>query len=111
MSLATMRSVLRAAALYNLLWGGWVVLFPQHYFLLTGMEPANYPAIWQGTGMIVGVYGLGYWWASCEPRVHWPIVAVGLLGKISDIFTISFNNFENRLLILHAKTHGNLSAT
>lgn len=82
MSLATMRTVLRAAALYNLLWGGWVVLFPQHYFLLTGMEPANYPAIWQGTGMIVGVYGLGYWWASCEPRVHWPIVAVGLLGKI-----------------------------
>ncbi len=77
-----MRFTLQAAALYNLAWGGWVVLFPQHYFQLTGMEPVNHPAIWQGTGMIVGVYGLGYWWASRQPLVHWPIVAVGLLGKI-----------------------------
>jgi ligand-binding SRPBCC domain-containing protein len=32
--------------------------------------------------MIVGVYGIGYIIAASEPETHWPIVLVGLLGKI-----------------------------
>ena len=32
--------------------------------------------------MIVGVYGLGYRLAADDPYRHWPIVLVGLLGKI-----------------------------
>jgi small multidrug resistance pump len=77
-----MTRVLQAAAVYNLLWGAWVGLFPQHFFQLTGMDPLNHPMIWQGMGMVIGVYGLGYWWASYNPVRHWPIVAVGFLGKI-----------------------------
>ena len=77
-----MSYVLKAAAFYNILWGAWVVLFPSHFFELTGMEELNHPMIWQGMGMVIGVYGLGYWWASYAPLVHWPIVAVGLLGKL-----------------------------
>ena len=46
------------------------------------MEPLNHNTIWQGMGMVIGVYGLGYWWASYDPIRHWPIVAVGFLGKI-----------------------------
>ena len=33
-------------------------------------------------GMIVGVYGVGYWVAAANPMVHWPIVLVGFLGKV-----------------------------
>jgi hypothetical protein len=33
-------------------------------------------------GMVIGVYGLGYYWSSFNPVKHWPIVAVGFLGKI-----------------------------
>jgi hypothetical protein len=77
-----MQLTLRLAAVYNILWGAWVVLFPQHFFDLTGMEPINHPMVWQGMGMVIGVYGLGYWWASYDPIHHWPIVAVGFLGKI-----------------------------
>ena len=33
-------------------------------------------------GMIVGVYGIGYLIAARDPRTHWPIVLVGLLGKV-----------------------------
>lgn len=73
---------LKLAAVYNIFWGAWVVLFPNHFFELTGMEPLNHPMIWQGMGMVIGVYGLGYWWASYSPITHWPIVAVGLLGKL-----------------------------
>jgi hypothetical protein len=52
-------------------------------FRLTGMDPLpNYPELWQCIGMIVGVYGIGYWIAARDPVRHWPIVLVGLLGKI-----------------------------
>ena len=74
---------LMLAAAYNLIWGAWVVLAPQQFFTLTGMEPTNYPSIWQCVGMIVGVYGIGYAIAAFDPARHWPIVLVGLLGKIA----------------------------
>lgn len=77
-----MKLTLKLAAVYNLLWGAWVVFFPQHFFTLVGMEAINHPMVWQGMGMVIGVYGLGYWWASSDPIRHWPIVAVGFLGKI-----------------------------
>ena len=77
-----MSLTLRLAAIYNLLWGAWVVLFPQHFFDLVGMEPLRHELVWQGMGMVIGVYGLGYWWAAQDPLTHWPIVAVGFLGKI-----------------------------
>ena len=76
-----MRIVLRLAAIYNLVWGIWVGLFPQAFFGLVGMEPINHVVIWQGMGMVIGVYGLGYWWASYSPLKQWPLVAVGFLGK------------------------------
>lgn len=74
--------VLRAAAIYDLLWGAAVILFPTAAFQLAGMELPRYPQIWQFVGMIVGVYGIGYWIAASDPFRHWPIVLVGLIGKI-----------------------------
>ena len=76
------RPVLFAAAAYNILWGAWVVLFPDHVFALTGMVQPLYPMIWQSVGMIVGVYGVGYAIAALDPDGHWPIVLVGFLGKL-----------------------------
>jgi len=77
-----MTHVLRAAAVYNIIWGAWVVLFPNHLFDLVGMDRPTHPSIWQCVGMIVGVYGIGYWIAANAPFRHWPIVLVGLLGKL-----------------------------
>ena len=77
-----MSIVLLLAALYNLVWGAWVVLFPNHFFDLVGMERPSQPAIWQCVGMIVGVYGVGYACAATAPLRHWPITLVGLLGKV-----------------------------
>ncbi|MEW4569020.1 alkyl hydroperoxide reductase [Tautonia sp. JC769] len=73
---------LRAAALYNLLFGAWAVLFPGALFTWAGMEAPNYPELWQCIGMIVGVYGIGYAVAAGDPYRHWPIVLVGFLGKV-----------------------------
>lgn len=86
-----MQFTLRAAAIYNIIWGAWVGLFPAHFFDLVGMEMLNHPMIWQGMGMVIGVYGLGYWWASYKPLVHWPIIAVGALGKLFGPMGFIFN--------------------
>lgn len=77
-----MRGVLRAAGIYNLAWGALVIAFPLAPFRWAGMEPPNYVELWQCIGMIVGVYGVGYWIAARDPYRHWPIVLVGLLGKL-----------------------------
>jgi len=77
-----MALVLRLAAVYNLLWGGFVVLFPLVPFRWAGLEPPRYPEIWQCLGMVVGVYGVAYWIAARDPLHHWAIVLVGLLGKV-----------------------------
>ena len=77
-----MRWVLLAAGGYNLVWGGFVVLFPEAMFRWIGAEVPRYPELWQCIGMIVGVYGVGYAVAARDPLRHWPIVLVGLLGKI-----------------------------
>ena len=77
-----MTKILIAAGLYNLIYGGWVVLFPSSAFEMLEMEPPRYLFLWQCIGMIVGVYGVGYIVAARDPIRHWPIVLVGLLGKI-----------------------------
>lgn len=73
---------LYAAGFYNVAWGVWVVLFPLAVFQWTGMALPNYPQLWQCVGMVVGVYGVGYWIAARNPFRHWPIVLVGFLGKL-----------------------------
>ncbi len=77
-----MKPVLRLAGVYNIAWGGLAVFFPKAAFEWAGMPQPNYPELWQCVGMIVGVYGVGFLVAALNPLRHWPIVLVGLLGKI-----------------------------
>ncbi|MDY7108735.1 MAG: alkyl hydroperoxide reductase [Planctomycetota bacterium] len=76
------RVVLILAGAYNLAWGGAVIIAPNAGFALMDLDPPTYPQIWQCLGMVVGVYGVGYLIAASDPWRHWPIVLVGLLGKI-----------------------------
>lgn len=79
-----MRRWLAVAGVYNLVWGLAVVVAPDAGFRLVGLEPLDGigRSIWQCLGMVIGVYGIGYLAASMDPLRHWPIVLVGLLGKI-----------------------------
>ena len=75
--------VLRIAAIYNVAWGTVAVFWPLALFRWCRVDPLpNYPELWQCIGMIVGVYGIGYWIAATDPVRHWPVVLVGLLGKL-----------------------------
>ena len=76
------KTTLVLAGLYNLIWGAWVIMFPLAMFSWAEMAPPQYPQIWQCVGMIVGVYGIAYLLAANDPLRLWPIVLVGLIGKI-----------------------------
>lgn len=77
-----MRHVLRLAAGYNGAWGLFAIAAPERGFDLLGLETPRYPELWQCLGMVIGVYGIGYALAARDPLRHWPIVLVGLVGKV-----------------------------
>jgi hypothetical protein len=74
--------VLNAAAIYNLAWGLFTLFFPLLLFRWAGMASPNYPSILQALGMVIAVYGIGFAIAARDPVNQWPLVLVGLLGKI-----------------------------
>jgi hypothetical protein len=82
-----MSLVLALAGAYNLAWAAWAVLTPEHSFAHSGMsdpdKPLLYPQLWQGIGMLVGLFGVGYLLAARDPVGHWGLVLVGLLGKVA----------------------------
>ncbi len=78
-----LKTWLLAAGVYNLLYGAWVVLFPLQWWAFLDLTPPRYIELWQCIGMIVGCYGIGYLVAALDPIRYWPIVLVGLLGKVA----------------------------
>lgn len=77
-----MKLILRIAAMVNILFGIYAVLFPHHYFEWCGMDTPNYPQLWQCLGMVSAILGIGFWLVSFDPLKHWPLVLIGLLYKI-----------------------------
>jgi small multidrug resistance pump len=69
------------AAVYNVVWGIWVVMFPGMIFDIVGMERLNFLPVWQGVGMMVMVYGLGYYYLAIDPKRYGNFIWIGLLGK------------------------------
>jgi hypothetical protein len=45
-----MKPVLLAAGVYNIVWGGFILFFPLARFRWFGMQPPNYPQLWQCVG-------------------------------------------------------------
>ena len=75
-----------AAAIYNLLWGLAVILFPRVPFRLAGIElpQPDHLAIqfWQCIGMFVLVFAIGYAALWRDPERYAPFALIALLGKV-----------------------------
>ena len=71
-----------AAAAYNLLWGGAVVLAPAVFMQFAGLpaSPEAVPFV-QVMGMMVGVYAYGYYLLARAPRRYAGFIWIGLAGK------------------------------
>jgi small multidrug resistance pump len=92
-----MRAVLYAAAVYNVVWGSAAICFPACFFHWARMPLPRYPELWQCIGMFVAVYGVAYALAARDPLRLWPIVFVGLLGKILGPLGFAYAAFNGRL--------------
>ncbi|MEZ6060886.1 MAG: hypothetical protein R3C19_11015 [Planctomycetaceae bacterium] len=74
---------LRLASVHCIAWGAGIMLFPASSADVYGFEkPVVDVHLWQGTGLVILLFGIGYGIASTDPRQHWAVVAIGLLGKI-----------------------------
>ncbi len=91
---SSLKRWLVAAGIYNLLFGVVAILLPNRMLSWLGADPLRYPELWQCIGMIVGVYGIGYLIAARDPARHWPIVFVGLLGKILGPIGFAWSAFQ-----------------
>jgi hypothetical protein len=76
------RFIFALAAAYNIAFGLWTVVAPNSFFRLFDLELPRYPAIWSCLGMVVGLYGVGYAYASRRLDRAFPFIAIGLAGKI-----------------------------
>jgi small multidrug resistance pump len=70
-----------AAAIYNALWGAFVVLFPFALFDLLGIARPETAALFQVIGMMVGVYAYGYYLLARDPVRYSGMIWIGLAGK------------------------------
>jgi len=69
------------AAIYNIFWGAVISLYPQ--IILFGNPPTDFLLIiLRCVGMLVGVYGIAYYFASRDPLIYWPLIFVGWIGKL-----------------------------
>lgn len=74
---------LRLAAVHCAVWGIGIILLPQPAADVYGLgHQLTDDYLWQGTGLAILLFGVGYGIASMNPLRHWAVVAVGLLGKV-----------------------------
>jgi hypothetical protein len=75
--------VLTAASLQCLVWGLFIILLPSAASVAYGFaKPPQELFLWQGLGLVILLYGLGYGIAATEPHQHWGLVLTGLVAKI-----------------------------
>jgi hypothetical protein len=70
-----------AAALYNVAWGGAVILFPSVFLGMAGMEGTTAVPLVRVIGMMVGVYAYGYYLLAREPTRYSGLIWIALAGK------------------------------
>lgn len=87
---------LAVASLQCLIWGVFIILWPQRSSLDYGLaQPPTDLFLWQGTGLVIFLFGVGYGLASTNPRQHWGIVLVGLLSKVLGPIGMSWAVLQN----------------
>jgi hypothetical protein len=97
-----MRKVLVAAGLYHLVFAGWAIVWPCLWFDWIGIEHPNHPLMWQGVGLMMGVFGISMIVASKNPMQHWMIILTGLFKFTIGIIGFAASLFHNEIALRSA---------
>ncbi|MCA9065826.1 MAG: hypothetical protein KDA96_22315 [Planctomycetaceae bacterium] len=77
------RLVLSAASLHSAFWGVFILGLPEKSSLVYGFDkPPTDLFLWQGTGLLILLLGMGYAIASRNPVQHWAVILIGLIAKV-----------------------------
>lgn len=76
-----MQYILIVAGVYNLIYGGLVMFYPDFFFRNLNLVLPNYIMLWQGIGLTEIMFGAGYLIASHKPFKHWTIIFIGFACK------------------------------
>lgn len=96
---------LLVAGLQCLIWGVFIVAWPERSSLAYGFaQPPVELFLWQGMGLVIVLFGIGYGIASTNPSRHWVIVLIGLLSKslgpIGMAWSVHQGDVSSRVLYL-----------
>lgn len=69
------------AAIYNVVWGAAVSLFPREALNAVGFAHVPSEPLFQAIGMMVATFGYGYWLLAKDPVRFYPYVWIGIAGK------------------------------
>lgn len=99
------RIALLVAGLQCLIWGVFIIVWPERSSLAYGFSrPPAEMFLWQGTGLVIVLFGLGYLIASDNPSQHWVIILIGLLSKslgpIGMAWSVNQGDISSRVLYL-----------
>lgn len=92
-----MKAILFVAGMYSILWGLSVIFFPDFWFRLGNIEIPRYLQLWQCFGLYAISMGIGYLIAYTNPLRHWPIVLVGMIGKVFAPIGFMYYYFQGEL--------------
>jgi hypothetical protein len=70
------------ACLQCLIWGHFIQAFPGRSSLAYGFDKvASENFLWQGPGLIIFLFGVGYGNAALNPTQHWAVMLIGSIAK------------------------------
>lgn len=76
------RLALVVASLQCLFWGVFILALPERSALAYGFGRVPKELfLWQGTGLIIFLFGVGYGIAATNPVQHWAVILIGLMAK------------------------------
>ncbi len=76
------RVALLVASLQCLFWGIFILALPEQSSLAYGFDKVPTELfLWQGTGLIIFLFGVGYGIAATHPTQHWAVILIGLMAK------------------------------
>lgn len=77
------RVALLVASFQCLIWGLFILTLPERSSVAYGFSKVPTELfLWQGTGLIIFLFGVGYGIAATNPKGHWGVVLMGLLAKV-----------------------------
>jgi len=93
--------VLVLAAVHCLLWGVFIIAFPQNSFRVYGFAAGlQHPLLWRGSGLTICLFGVGYALAVTDPVRHYGLILVGLLAKFCGALGLIWG-WASGALLLH----------